>query len=78
MKNGWTEEIERLRKENESLKIDYEVRGEELYEARQQRDALRKVCGAAFGVSCERSQTRRKWTVKDQLIHDQLKKAVTP
>ncbi len=39
--------------------------------------ALVEACKAAFGISCERAQTRRKWTVKDQLIHDQLKAALT-
>ena len=39
--NDWTREVDRLRSENKSPKIDYDVRGEELYEARKQRDRLR-------------------------------------
>ena len=37
----WTKEVDRLKAEKDSLKIDYVLRGEELYETRKQRDKLR-------------------------------------
>jgi len=50
--NSWQKE----EAENESLKIDYDVRGEELYEVRKQRDRLQaekaellKACNLLFG-----------------------------
>ena len=42
----------------------------------EQRDVLYKACELAFMRSCERSESRMKWTQKDQKAHEALKDAL--
>ena len=41
-----------------------------------QRAALIEACREAFEESCRRSESNRKWTVRDQRVHEQLKAAL--
>lgn len=47
-----------------------------IYKLIEQRDGLLEACKEAFTLSCLRAESRKKWTIRDQAVHDMLKHTI--